>query len=263
MPVQIPTRSPWANQWLVLTALLHREAVTRFGQYKMGAFWMLTEPLIGVIVMGLVLGPIVGRTAPDMPYAFFLLNGYVLYQNFLGTMLSGMNAVDSNRGLLVFPKVQVLDLLLARFLFSLGTSMVSFVLFCAVSMWFGVELSLGSLHIVFACFIVTTLFGGGMGLILCVASSYFESVEKMVAFIKRPLIFVCCVLYPLNGLPMAAQNLLLYNPIVHTIELCRKSLFPFYHIGEINLVYPTVVAFVVFSFGICIFHAHRHQLATR
>lgn len=244
-------------------ALLHREAVTRFGHYKMGAFWMLTEPLVGVIVMGLLFGPIIGRTAPDMPYAFFLLNGFVLYQTFLGPLTSGMNAVDSNRGLLVFPKVQVLDLLLARFLFALGTSMISFVLFCLIGMWFGIPLSLGSLHIVFACFIVTCTFGSGLGLMLCVASEYFESTEKVVAFIKRPLIFLCCVLYPLHGLPMVAQNILVYNPIVHTVELCRKSLFPYYHIGDINLAYPSIVAFVVFSLGICIFHANRHYLATR
>ena len=64
MPVDIPTNSAWTNQRLVLSALLHREAVTRFGKYKLGVLWLLVEPLTSVIVLGLVLGPIVGRTAP-------------------------------------------------------------------------------------------------------------------------------------------------------------------------------------------------------
>ena len=86
MPVDIPRRSPWTNQKLVLIALLHREAITRFGKYKLGVLWMVVEPLISVIVLGLLLGPIVGRTAPDMPYAFFLLNGFMLLDAFSGPM---------------------------------------------------------------------------------------------------------------------------------------------------------------------------------
>jgi capsular polysaccharide transport system permease protein len=264
MPVQIPRRSPWTNQRLVIGALLRREAVTRFGQYKMGVLWMLTEPLIGVLVIGLLLGPLVGRTAPDMPYAFFLLNGFVLMQTFTGPMTSGMGAIGSNMGLLVFPKVQPLDLLLARFIFELGTSIMSFILFCLVGMWVGIKLSMGYLHILLAAFIITWLVGSGLGLILGVGAAHYQSVEKIVAFIKRPLIFVSCVLYPLYNLPNIAQKILLWNPLVHTIELSRKSLFPLYHITpDVNLAYPASVAIVIFSVGICFFHNNRHFLTQR
>ena len=263
MPVQIPRRSPWTNQRLVLWALLHREAVTRFGHYKMGVLWMLTEPLIGVIVIGLLLGPIVGRTAPDMPYAFFLLNGFVLLQTFSGPMMSGMGAISSNHGLLVFPKVQPFDLLLARFIFELATSLVSFAVFCLAGLWYGIPLSLGHLHELLACFVLTWLIGSGFGMIFCVGATHFQSVEKIVAFVKRPLLFLSCVLYPLYNLPNIAQKILLYNPLVHTIELSRKCLFPLYHVGAVNLFYPTAAAIVVFAIGICLFHNNRHFLTQK
>lgn len=263
MPVQIPRRSPWINQRLVLGALLHREAITRFGQYKMGVLWMLVEPLIGVIVIGLLLGPIVGRTAPDMPYAFFLLNGFVLLQTFTGPLTTGIGAISSNQGLLVFPKVQPLDILLARFAFELCSSLLSFTFFCLAGMWFGIQLSLGYLHILLSAFIITWLAGCGLGLIVSVGAAHYQSVEKVVKFIRRPLLFLSCVLYPLYGLPEAARKVLLYNPLVHTIELSRKSLFPLYHIGEVNLVFPAVVAIVVFAIGICFFHNQRHFLTQR
>lgn len=264
MPVQIPSHSAWTNQRLVLVALLHREAVTRFGKYKMGVLWMLLEPLVGVIVLGLLLGPIVGRTAQDMPYPFFLLNGMVIMQTMVGPMTSGMGAIDSNRGLLVFPKVQPFDLLLARFLFELVSSLLSFVVFCIIGLWMGVTLSLASLHILFACFIITWMFGCGLGMILCVGHAYFESVDKIFAFIKRPLVFVSCVLYPLSGLPLLAQNFLLFNPLTHTIELSRKCLFPLYHLSsEVNLLYPAMAAIVALSIGTPLFHHHRHNLAQK
>lgn len=263
MPVQIPRRSPWTNQRLVLGALLHREAVTRFGQYKMGALWMLIEPLIGVLVVGLLLGPLIGRTAPDMPYAFFLLNGFVLLKTFVGPMTSGMGAISSNLGLLVFPKVQPLDLLLARFIFELVSSLMSFTVFCLAGMWMGVHLSLGYLPNLLAAFVITWLTGCGFGLLMSVGTSYFQSVEKIVAFIRRPLIFVSCVLHPLYNLPNVAQKALLYNPLVHTIEMSRKSLFPLYHVEGVNLVYPAAIAIVVFAVGISVFHNHRHFLTQR
>ena len=263
MPVPIPKRSPWTNQRLVLGALLHREAVTRFGQYKMGVLWMITEPLVGVVVMGLLLGPLVGRTAPDMPYAFFLLNGFVLLQTFAGPMTQGMGAINSNQGLLVFPKVQPMDLLFARFIFELASSILSFTLFCLIGMWYGIQLSLGYLHVLAACFTITWLIGSGLGLMMAVATSYYQSVEKIVAFVKRPLVFLSCVLYPLSNLPHVAQRILLWNPLVHTIELSRKSLFPLYHIGDVNLAYPAAFAVVVFTIGISFFHNHRHFLTQR
>jgi capsular polysaccharide transport system permease protein len=88
-------------------------------------------------------------------------------------------------------------------------------------------------------------------------------VEKIAAFIKRPLLFVSCVLYPLYNLPGVAQKALLFNPLVHTIELSRKSLFPLYHIGDVNLLYPTFAAIVFLAIGICLFHNHRHHLTRR
>ncbi|MES2474376.1 MAG: ABC transporter permease [Verrucomicrobiota bacterium] len=263
MPVQIPTNSAWTNQRLVLVALLHREAVTRFGKYKLGVLWMLVEPLVSVIVVGLVLGPLVGRTGQDMPYAFFLLNGMILLEVVTGSMTSAMGAIGANQGLLVFPKVQPLDLLLARFVFELMSALFSFVIFCLLGMWWGITLSLGSLHVLLACFLITWLMGCGMGLILAVTSAYFESVEKIYAFVRRPLIFVSCVLYPLYGLPDVAKQIVLWNPLVHTIEMSRKCLFPLYHVTDISLVYPTMCAIVVLAIGLPLFHHHRHNLSHR
>lgn len=263
MPVQILARSPWTNQRLVLWALLHREAVARFGRYKMGVLWMLVEPLIGVIIIGLLFGSLVGRTAPDMPYAFFLLNGFVLLKTFGGTMMAGVGAINSAMGLLIFPKVRPLDLILAKFLFELSTSILSFIVFCIIGMWMGIQLSLGYLHILLTTFVITWLLGCGTGMILSVSVAYYESAEKVAAFIKRPLLFVSCVLFPLYNLPTQAQEILLFNPLVHTIELSRKCIFPLYHTGDVNLYYPTFVAIIILAIGICFFHNHRYFLTRR
>jgi capsular polysaccharide transport system permease protein len=102
-----------------------------------------------------------------------------------------------------------------------------------------------------------------LALTLAVCASRYASTDKIVAFFTRPLLFVSCVLYPLYGLPRVAQEVLLWNPLVHTIEVSRKCLFPLYHVSSVNLLYPTIFTLIVCSFGICLFHNHRHDLTER
>jgi len=71
------------------------------------------------------------------------------------------------------------------------------------------------------------------------------------------------VLFPLSTMPTSAQSLLLYNPLVHTIELARNALFPFYKVDGPNLAYPGLIAVTVLALGLTLFHNHRNFLASR
>ena len=64
-----------------------------------------------------------------------------------------------------------------------------------------------------------------------------------------------------SRLPHVAQKVLFFNPVVHTVELCRQALFPFYTVKGANLAYPSVFAIVVLSIGLMLFRNHRNHLA--
>lgn len=261
--IRIPRRSPWMSQYLVIRALLLREMTTRFGKYRMGFFWMLLEPVFSVIFIGLILGTILERTVPEIPYAFFLLNGFVFLKLFTGPMSSALNALSSNQNLLVYPAVRPLDPFLARFAFELLTSLFSFLVFCIVGAWLGVDFSLTQLHILLACFIITWVAGCGLGLIFGVGAAHFREVEKIVPILQRPLLFISAILIPFSTLPGAARAVLAYNPLVHTIEISRKSLFPYYFAEDVNLTYPSAFAVVVAAIGLTVFRNNRHFLSQR
>ena len=261
-PIPIPKRSPWVNQILVIRALLHREVATRFGEYRLGFFWMLFEPILGVIIVGVLIGSLGARAVPEIPYPFFVLNGMLLMGLLTGPFSAGVNAINSNRGLLVYPSVRPLDTFIARFIFELLEAVFSFVLFCIISSWIGVNISLANLDLLAACFILTWLTGCGLGLIFGVSAAYFKEAEKIVMVLQRPLLFISAVLFPLAAMPSHIQQYLLYNPIVHTIELSRKALFPYYHTDGVNLYYPFIVSVVTMAIGITLFHINR-QFLTR
>ncbi|RYD23718.1 MAG: hypothetical protein EOP88_03035 [Verrucomicrobiaceae bacterium] len=262
-PIRLPKRSPLVSQVLVIKALFIREVATRFGEYRLGFFWMLFEPILGVVVIGLVIGTLAARTVPEIPYPFFVLNGMVFLRVFTGPMNDGMNAINSNQGLLVYPTVRPLDPFIARFMFDLITSAFSFILFCMAGMWWGIPLSLGHLHYVAIALLLTWMSGCGFGLIFGVAAAHFKEVEKIIPVLQRPLLFVSAVMFPMAALPEHAQDLLLHNPLVHTIELSRKALFPLYHSGEANFVYPTSFAIIVLAMGLAMFQNSKDFLSQR
>lgn len=192
---------------------------------------------------------------------FFLLNGFLLLQLFTGAMNSGVNAISANQGLLVYPSVKPMDPLLARFLYGLIMTMFSFSVFCVISMWMGIKLSLDSLHVVFAAYLITWACGCGFGLIFGVASAHFKELEKIIQVVQRPLLFVSAVLFPTNVLPTPTREMLMYNPLVHTIELSRHALFPYYRVLDANLIYPGAFAIVMLSIGITYFYNNRNLLS--
>lgn len=260
-PIPLPRHSPWISQILVIRALLNREVATRFGQYQLGFVWMLLEPILSVLVIGVLFGTLAGNSVPDIPYPFFVLNGKLLLNLFTGSLTSSMNAMRANKGLLIYPNVRALDPFLARYFYELLTTLFSFTVFCLVGVWLGIEVSLGALDRLAACYLITWLMGCGFGLIFAVAAAHFKEMEKVVTILLSPLLFISAVMFPMSAMSTSIQRLLLLNPLVHVIELSRKALFPFYHAGGTELYFPFTVAVVVVALGLTLFHSNRNFMS--
>jgi capsular polysaccharide transport system permease protein len=247
----------------VLNALINQQVAKRFGAYRLGIFWMLAEPLLGVLVVGLAIGAIAGRTVPEIPYPFFVLNGMLLLKLLTSSMNSGINAITSSHGLLVYPTVKPLDPILARMILDFLTTVFSFTVFCLVSAWLGVDMSLQSLDILACSYLLTWIIGCGLGFIFGIIAFHYSEVEKVVPFLQRPLLFISAVMFPTYAMPESAKEILLWNPLVHTIELSRFALFPFYHAEGIDLYYPACFAVISAALGLTLFHQNRHLLSQR
>ena len=260
MPIKIQEHSPWRSQILVTKALLHREVITRFGKYKLGAIWIFVDPLLSVIVIGLLLGPWLGRSSGDIPYAFFVLCGFMLLSILTGPLKAGMGAIKSNKGLLVFQKVQPLDPFIARFALQLLTNISAMTVFCIIACWFGMNISLQRLPEAVLCVILTWVLGSGLGLHIGIAALKFNELEKVIQYVTRPLMFLSAVLYPTSALPPEYIKYLLYNPLVHTIEYLRMTLFPGYIVEQVNLYYPATWALVATTLGLMSYRNNRHFL---
>jgi len=263
MPIKIKEQSPWKSQVLVIKALFKRELITRFGKYKLGAVWILLDPLLSVLFLGLILGPFLDRSRGEIPYIFFLLCGFMLLKMVTGPLTAGLAAISSNQGLLVFKKVQPIDPFIARFLFQLVTNALALLVFCIIAYWIGVVMSLEHLFKAAACVLLSWLIGSGLGLQLGIVCHRHNELEKVVGYMQRPLLWISCVIHPLDGIPPEYRVYLLYNPLVHTIEYMRMCLFPSYVVDDVNLIYPAAWALCTITMGLITYRNNRHFLTRR
>ena len=61
--------------YAAVRALFLRELQTRFGQYRLGYFWILLEPALHIGFMLILFGTVRQRMVPSMDYEVFLVNG--------------------------------------------------------------------------------------------------------------------------------------------------------------------------------------------
>ena len=262
IPVTLPKNSPWQIQKLVVFSLLIRESKTRFGKHKAGLIWALLEPIAHITFLSLIFGFIMERTVPAIPYPMFLLLGYVPYGLFTRLISSNLTCFEANQGLLVHQKVKPTDALLARILLETMINSVSFVIFMVVAMFLLEEKPDFSrpLELVGAGLTII-LMGSGLGILCSVLGWKHKDLQRVVPLVLRPLIFVSCVIYPLQIVPTKYQDVLLKNPLVHVIETFRVTAYPAYRTtDQISLVYPLLCGVVFLWLGMAYYRANSSAL---
>ena len=236
------------TQLRVVHALALRETRTRFGAHQLGYVWALLEPMFWIgTFWGLFL--VVGREAPNgMGIIPFMATGVLPYDMCMKTAEKGSQAINGNRALLFYPHVHTLDLILARGVLEIATLTVVLLLITG-----GHALATGGFEIDSALTVASGiglagLFGMSLGLVLCSLSVMTNAVDRIKGPLFRPLFWISGLFFTANGLPNSVREFMLYNPILHCVEIVRDGWFPSYHARHADPgyvgVWIVVLAFV-------------------
>jgi len=260
VPVPVKPLSGWEVQKNVVWALLVRETKTMFGRYKLGLVWALVEALLMVVMLSLIFGFIMQRTVPDIPYPMFLLSGFLPYM-FLRKMIArNSSALAANEGLLVYRQVYPLDLVVARSLLEVLVFFLALIVALAAFGWFGMTPEFHQpLEIVFYL-VSLIMLSVGLSVFAALVSRAFPSMEKVLPLLMRPMLFLSCVLYPLQIVPYAYQKYFLWNPLVVINEGIRSGLFPNYRTPELPLFYPFILGIVFLWLGLAYYYRQYKSL---
>lgn len=216
----------FAVQRRVLYALILREMQARFGRSNIGYLWALVEPLllVGVFTFGYLA---LGRRSPPQGMEFlpFLATGIIVYISLRNIANRMSSAIESNRGLLLYPQVTPFDLMVARLLLEGATFIGVF----TVILGGGVLLGFASppadpLMLLLTLFCVVLL-GAGIGTLQGAVTMNFPWVDHFMRPFWRMMLWTSGVFFTLKQLPMSAQDILVWNPVLHVIELMRAAYF--------------------------------------
>jgi capsular polysaccharide transport system permease protein len=248
------------TQLQVVYALLLRETKTRFGVSHLGYIWALV-PTAAWILMFAGLYQIIGRLAPEgMSMMAFLTTGIVTFSAFRETATRCMSAVEANKGLLFYPQVRPLDLVIARAVLEAATHVVLLALFLVgLGLYEGFPRIDSLLWTLFGLGLATAL-GASLGLLCCGLYVYSATVERVFGTVMRVVFWSSALFHPIATMPKIGRDILLLNPVAHTIEIVREGWFPGYDARYVDIWYPVGCIFVFSFFGLSMERMARRRL---
>lgn len=226
------TRTPWQVTRSVWYAMFMREAISRTMADRMGWFWMIFEPLAFTLIMIGIRVYIRGMdrfivNADFIPWMIIGLMGFFLVRE---GMMRGLGAVNANSALFAYRQVQPFDPVLVRHFLEGMLRTFIFLIFIVGGLMVGVDMNPDNAIRAMGWWISLWCLGLGLGLITSVAGTLVPEMGTVVRMLNMPLLILSGVIFPLNQLPHWLLEYLMYNPIVHGLELLRLGFFEGYKV---------------------------------
>lgn len=259
-PSPRPPASRLLVQLRVIFALVMREMATRFGRSAGGYVWAVLEPAGTVALLSLVFSQIARRPPLGDDFPLFFATGYVAFHCYIDISRNVSIAVRMNRALLSFPRVTMLDAIIARFLLQLLTTTVSGTTIIAALLAVTdhpVTLDLGAILLAFG---LAALLGLGMGALNCVLFAFSPTWERFFNLVNRPLFLVSGVLFIYESMPNAIQSVVWWNPLVHVTAIMRTGFYPFYAPSFVSVGYVVFFALTPLVMGMLMLRIARRRM---
>lgn len=255
-------RSGLEVQQAAVKALFLREIKTRFGKYRLGYLWAILEPTAHLLILLAIFGYIMHRTMPDISFPVFLLNGIIPYFLFSNITTRSVTAIEANQGLFNYRPVKPVDTIIARTILETIIYAFVYVFLMTIVGLSGEVFSVNNIISLIMTWLLLMIFSCGIGLIFMVLGKTFPETEKFLPIIIKPLYFISCIMFPLHSVPKEYWPYLLWNPIVHIVEICRESVVPGYISQGVSLEYIFFSTLVILFVGLTLYKVREEAMLT-
>lgn len=250
----------WDVQVRVIKALMLRELTTRFGRENIGFLWVMAEPLLFALLVGLLWRVLKGPLEYGVNIVAFVATGYIPLVLFRSTVSRAVNSFTANGSLMYHRQIKVLDLILVRFLIELIGHMMAYLIIAVALGLFGLFPWPHDIGMLIIGWFYYALFSFAVALIVAPISEISEVLEKIVPVTTYLMIPFSGAFYLVSALYPAAAALVLYSPPVHGMEMMRYGVFgpsidPYY-----DYHYPLAVCLPCIALGLLLCRIVRKKL---
>lgn len=241
-------------------ALIVREMVTTYGRSPGGYFWAVAQPVALIAVLSLAFSLLLRSPPLGANFTFFYATGLLPLRMFqmLSTNIGG--ALLFSKPLMGYPRVTFMDTIIARAILVILTQFViTIIILGGISLWVEVNAVL-DFELILEAYALVILLGVGIGMLNCFLFTLMPFWRLVWGIATGPLIILSAVIYLFESLPLFAQNILWYNPLVHVTSLSRAGFFSTYHPAHPMPVYVIACAIIPAFFGMMMLHRYGRTI---
>lgn len=215
----------WDIQMRVIKALMLRELTTRFGRENIGFLWIMAEPLLFAVLVGLLWRAMKGPFESGVDVIAFTVSGYIPLVFFRSTIGRAVSSFTANGGLLYHRQIKVLDLIMVRFIVEFIGHLMAYFFIALVLFAFGIFPVPHDLGFLVLGWLYYALFTLAITLVVAPLSEMSEVVEKFVPVTTYMMVPFSGAFYFVSSLYPAAAAVVLWSPPVHGMEMMRYGVF--------------------------------------
>lgn len=221
----VPLKRSLAVQLRIVHALLLREVITRFGRHGLGVLWVVLEPMLFTLGVAALWYLAKLHTVSNIPIIAFAITGYSSVLIWRNTANRCSKAIEPNLALMYHRNVKVIDIFLSRIILEwVGATASIAVLTLAFSAIGMMDLPKDIFLVVFG-WLLLAWFSLGLGLIVGALSEHSEAFERSWHIVTYILFPLSGAVFMVHWLPQAAQENILWLPMVHGVEMIRHGYF--------------------------------------
>jgi len=209
----------------VQNALFLRELSMRFSSGRMGVFWTFVEPFFQIMIFVFIKLILFNSSSNEFDFAVFLALNFTAFNMFKNIVMKSSTAFKANKALFIYKQVKPIDTIIARMLVEVFITAIIIVLFLFLGFYFEFDIGIKDLSMVTLGFISLVLFSFSLALVIAILNAFIDSVGKLIGFLLTGLMFSSAVFYNVSVLPLEMQTVLLYNPLVHFLEMIHGTYF--------------------------------------
>jgi len=248
-------------QFGILQSLAYRDQRERIRKSYFGAPGLLVEPLLFVSLWFFLRILIRARSTDFMNPVLWLSAGFILFFLFNKIALRAISGVARSQRFAKLRRVRPLDVLLAGAIVEsriYGTCLLLVLIGVSSFQW---KLEIANPGEAVAMFFLVALTSLGVGLSALVVGHRLPLVKMIVNLLLRRLLFwTSGLFFSIATIPDFARPFLLWNPLLHGIELFRHALVPTYPIPGISLGYLLAWAFGSLGFSMLVYGNNEQLL---
>jgi capsular polysaccharide transport system permease protein len=254
--------SGWQVQWRVVDALVYRELRTRVSTVRGGFLGVMVQP-IGLIAIWMVfMTALNANRGGSLNVALFLTSGIILFSIFSQIANRSINSMEANEALLFYKPVKPIDTVISRTICETGLYTCCLLIVC-IGIWiFLDQIVMADLGVFFFTILLAASIGFSVGLIFMVIGYIHPNLKVAAQWVPRILWFLSGVAFRYWQFPPWTKPFFIWNPLVHIIEMNRKSMSDDYFTPDANLTYPIIFSLLLLTLALWIYRNNERKLLT-